>query len=167
MNIQEHHILGNNMLGVLMYLFKNHMQNDCRLYGTHKKLTNELQQIGFKKTAINKAFNWLAELSVLQYNVTYKPPHKQATRIYSTDESKKIGSNGLNFITSLERMGILNTATRELVISQVMQLDHPRITVNQIKWVALMVLFNQKDQYHALLCLEYLVLNEHRENTIH
>jgi Smg protein len=155
------------MLGVLMYLFKNHMQSDCKLYGGSKKLTNELKQIGFKKEAINKALNWLAELSTLQYSVTYNPPHKKATRIYSPDESKKIGRKGLNLITSLERMGILNSATRELVISQVMQLDHPRITVNQIKWVALMVLFNQKNQYHALLCLEYLVLNENRENTIH
>lgn len=155
------------MLGVLMYLFKNHMQSDCRLYGSPKKLTNELQQIGFKKIAINKAFNWLAELSVLQYNVTYNPPHKKTMRIYSTDECKKIGRNGLNFIASLERMGILSCATRELVISQVMQLEHPRVTVNQIKWVTLMVLFNQKDQYHALLCMEYLVLNENRENTIH
>lgn len=155
-----------NMLSVLMYLFKNHMQNDCKLDSSPQNLTAKLQHRGFKKDAINKAFNWLAELTVSQYNIRYNPPQKNSVRIYSNDECKKINKNCRNFIMSLEHNGILNTATRELVISQVMQLDQKEISLNQVKWVALMVLFNQSDQRNALNALTCMVLNNNIE-TIH
>lgn len=155
-----------NMLGVLMYLFKNHMQNNCKLDRSPQNLTVELYQRGFKKDAINKAFNWLAELNVSQYNIKYNPPHKNSIRIYRNDECKKINKSCRNFIMSLEHMGILNSATRELVILQVMQLDQKEISLNQIKWVTLMVLFNQSDQRNAVNALSCMVLNDHIE-TIH
>ncbi len=67
---------------------------------------------------------------------------------------------------SLEHMGILNSGTRELVISQIMQLDQKEISLNQIKWVTLMVLFNQSDQRNAVNALTCMVLNDHIE-TMH
>jgi Smg protein len=155
-----------NMLGVLMYLFKKHMQNNCKLDRSPQNLTAELQQKGFRKDAINKAFNWLAELNVSQYNIKYNSPQKNSIRIYSNDECKKINKICRNFIISLEHSGILNTATRELVISQVMHLDQKEISLNQIKWVALMVLFNQSDQRDALNTLTCMVLNDNIE-TMH
>ncbi|NIM38023.1 MAG: DUF494 family protein, partial [Hydrotalea flava] len=108
----------------------------------------------------------LAELSVSQYNVKYNPPHKNSVRIYSNDECKKINKICRNFIMSLEHMGILNSGTRELVISQIMQLDQKEISLNQIKWVTLMVLFNQSDQRNAVNALTCMVLNDHIE-TMH
>lgn len=155
-----------DMLSVLMYLFKNHMQNNCKLDCSPQNLTAELQRKGFKKDAINKAFNWLAELNVSQYNVKYISSQKNSIRIYSNDECKKISKICRNFLVSLENNGILNAATRELVISQVMHLDHKEISLNQIKWVALMVLFNQSDQREALNTLTCMVLNDNIE-TMH
>ena len=149
-----------------MYLFKNHMENDCRLKNTPQKLIAELQRIGFEKEAINKAFNWLAELSVLQFNVKLNPPHENSIRIFNADEYKKMDKKCRGFIIYLQKLGILNSATRELVISQLMQLDCKRVALKQVKWVALMVLFNQANQRDALLCMEYLVLNDNKE-TMH
>lgn len=159
-------ITTDNMLAVLMYLFENHMDSDCKLDCSPRRLTTKLNKIGFKKNAINKALNWLAELTVLQYNIKYSPPHEDTIRIYSQDERIKISKEGRSFIMSLEQMDILNSGTRELVISQIMQLDQSKISINQIKWVALMVLFNQPDHRDALLCMEHLVLSDETE-TIH
>jgi Smg protein len=154
------------MLRVLMYLFKNHMKNDCRLKDTPQKLIAELQRIGFEKKAIHKAFNWLAELSILQFNVKVNPPHKNSVRIFSIDERIKMDKKCRSFIIYLQKLGILNPATRELAISQIMQLDCKKVTLGQIRWVILMILFNQPEQRDALLCMEHLVLNDNKE-TMH
>lgn len=154
------------MLRVLMYLFKNHMENDCRLKDTPQKLMVELQRIGFKQASINKAFNWLAELRILQFKVKLNPPHKDSVRIFSIDECIKMDKECRGFIISLHEMGVLTTATRELVISQIMQLDCKRVDLCQVQWVILMVLFNQPDQQDALLCMQHLVLNNDKE-TMH
>ena len=155
-----------NMLEALTYLFRNHMDQDCNLDRSPRRLTTELHRAGFKKDAINKAFNWLAELNVLQYNIKYNPPQQDTIRVYSQEECRRIGKEGRNFIMALEQMKILDSGTRELVIAQAMQLDRPRVSVNQIKWVALMVLFNQPEQRNALIGLEHLVLSDDDMETI-
>ena len=44
---------------------------------------------------------------------------------------------------SLEHMGVLDAFTRELVIDRVMALELDEIDPEQLRWVVLMVLFNQ------------------------
>ncbi len=152
-----------NMLNVLMYLFKNHMENNCRLKGNPRKLTVELELLGFERATINKAFNWIADLTVLQVNLKQRPPHRHSVRIFSREEHKKIDKDSQGFIISLQELGILSSSVRELVIAQIMQLDGEKIGVSQVKWVTLMVLFNQPDQRDSLLCMEHLVLHENQE----
>ena len=142
------------------------MENDCKLKDNQQKLILELHRIGFKKESINKAFNWLTELSILQFNVKLNPPHQDSVRIFSIDECRKMDKRCRNFIIYLQRIGVLNTATRELAISQIMQLDCRKVELGQIQWVILMVLFNQPDQRDALLCMQHLVINDDKE-TMH
>ena len=54
----------------------------------------------------------------------------------------------------------LNATTRELVIDRVMALDGDDVDLEQLKWVVLMVLFNQPDQEAAFTWLEDLVLQD-------
>jgi Smg protein len=57
-------------------------------------------------------------------------------------------------------MGVLDSATREMVIDRVMALDSDEVDLEQVKWVVLMVLFNQPGHEAAVAWMEDLVLDE-------
>lgn len=157
-------LIKENMLGVLMYLFENHMQNSCDIKTDKKKLSLELRQAGFKSEAINKAFNWLSELTIQQQIIRQNPPQNRSFRIFTDEECKKLDKHCRNLLLYLEKIKILNSETRELVISQLMQLDEKMVHRSQIKWVTLVILFNQPDQKDALTCMESLILNDTPDN---
>jgi Smg protein len=60
----------------------------------------------------------------------------------------------------MERSGVLSPLTREIVIDRVMALETDDITLDQLKWVMLMVLFNQPGQETAYDFLENMVFDD-------
>ena len=68
------------------------------------------------------------------------------------------------FILFLARSGGLDSHTRELVIDRVMSLDTDEIDSEQLKWVILMVLFNQPGQEQAYAWMEDLVFDGVQEH---
>ena len=150
-----------SVLTVLMYLFKHHMQEDCVVDNDEEKLINQLEKIGFRRPVIYKAFEWLTNLSdleVIQEN-TEKP---NAIRVFSEEECQMFDLESRNFLISLEHQEILSPFMREVVINQVIQLEQEGVDINLIKWVTLMVLFNQPKSDSALSLMELLVLDESR-----
>ncbi|MEZ5671400.1 MAG: DUF494 family protein [Thiotrichaceae bacterium] len=67
----------------------------------------------------------------------------------------------------LEQANILDPQTRELVIDRVMALDTEEFTLEQLKWVVLMVLFNQPGQESSLAWMEDLVYDEVMQGKFH
>jgi Smg protein len=63
-------------------------------------------------------------------------------------------------------MGVLNPASRELVIDRAMALENEDFDIEQLKWVVLMVLFNQPGEEAAYAWLEDLVF-ENMTNCLH
>jgi Smg protein len=55
---------------------------------------------------------------------------------------------------------VLSPRARELVVERVMALDVEEISLEQLKWVMLMVLFNQPGQETAYDALEDMVLDQ-------
>lgn len=149
-----------DMFEVLMYLFENHMQSDCKLHITEKDLMAELVTAGFHSLTIDKALDWLDGLLLIQEQ-TVPLASSESLRIFTPYETQKLTAEIQGFLLSLEHMGILNTATRELVIDRLMAIEEHDIDLPQVKWVTLLVLFNQPDEEAALACMENLVL----ENT--
>ena len=60
----------------------------------------------------------------------------------------------------LEQTGVLDHNTREMVIDRVMALESEEIDLEQLKWVVLMVLFNQPGREAAYAWMEDLVFDE-------
>ncbi len=63
------------------------------------------------------------------------------------------------FILYLEQMGVLTPASRELAIDRAMALEDEYFDVEQMKWVVLMVLFNQPGEEAAYAWVEDLVFD--------
>lgn len=148
-----------NVLDVLMYLFENYM-DDGDFNPDQDTLTAELSEAGFPQTEINKAFSWLEDLANLRAQDQRLVARTSSTRIFTDSERAKMNLETRGFLFFLEQSGVLDARTREMVIDRVMALETEEIDLEQLKWVILMVLFNQPGQEHAYAWVEDLVFNE-------
>jgi Smg protein len=146
-----------DMFEVLMYLFENHMQSDCKLHLNEDVLMAELEKAGFNSATIDRALDWLEGLLTVQESTSIIST-SESIRIYTPQETYRLDVEILGFLLFLQQMGILNTITRELVIDRLMAIEDQDIDLPQVKWVTLLVLFNQPNEEAALACMENLVL---------
>ncbi|MCW9024211.1 MAG: DUF494 family protein [Gammaproteobacteria bacterium] len=150
-----------NVLDVLMYLFENYMSDEVEFDTDEESLRVELQEAGFQPVEITKAFNWLEGLANMQ-----DVPDKEllintaSIRIYTELECEKLDLDSRGFIMFLEQTGVLDHNTREMVIDRIMALEEDEIDIEQLKWVILMVLFNQPGREAAFAWMEDLVFEE-------
>lgn len=150
-----------SVFDVLMYLFENYMDEGPEFNPDQEALMAELSQAGFPHGEINKAFSWLEGLSTLrEQGAPIAGGNPSALRVYAHDEQEKLSVAARGFLLFLEQSGVLDPLTRELVIDRVMALESEEIDLEQLKWVILMVLFNQPGQEHAYAWMEDLVFNE-------
>ncbi len=63
------------------------------------------------------------------------------------------------FLLFLEQVKVLDATTRELVVDRVMALESESIDLEQLKWVVLMVLFNQPGQETMFSWMEDFVFD--------
>lgn len=148
-----------NVLDVLMYLFENYLDDETDVQPDREILRIELEEAGFDRHEVNKAFNWLEGLAA-------DPAHglklhaASALRVYSPLEMLRLDTECRGFLMYLEQTGILNQHQRELVVDRIMALDTDEIDIDQVKWIILMVLFNQPGQEQNYARMEDLVFEE-------
>ncbi|MDP5190488.1 DUF494 family protein [Rheinheimera baltica] len=151
------------MFDILVYLFENYIHNESDIYVNHADLTKELSRAGFHDDDIFKALKWLDNLSALQES--HVKPYlskgiSNATRIYSAPELAKMDVECQGFLLFLEQVNVLDALTREMVIDRVMELDSNSISLEDLKWVVLMVLFNVPGHETAYAQMEDLIFDE-------
>ncbi len=149
-----------NILDVLMYLFENYMNDEIEFDADEESLRTELEQAGFHKAEISKAFLWLEGLAGLQDGSEQLVLNAESIRIYTAEEHEKLDLDSRGFLMFLEQTGVLDHNTREMVIDRVMALESEEIDLEQLKWVVLMVLFNQPGREAAYAWMEDLVFEE-------
>jgi Smg protein len=148
-----------NMFDVLMYLFEHYyMDEETELSPDRESLHSELLEAGFPSRDINQAFEWLEDLAVQPHQV-HAPQTGSALRIYSDTECERLDAESRGFLLFLEQMGILTPDARERVIDRAMALNTEDFDIGQLKWVVLMVLFNQPGAEAAYAWMEDLVFD--------
>jgi Smg protein len=154
-----------NILDVLMYLFEHYMSDDVDADKDEESLRDDLQEAGFHQHQIAKAFDWLEGLTSLQENPHLDTAHKTTSiRVFTEKEMEKLDLECRGFLMFLENVGVLDYSARELVIDRVMALDSDDVDMEQLKWVVLMVLFNQPGREEAFAWMEDLVFDENTGN---
>ncbi len=148
-----------NMFDVLMYLFEHYyMDDDTEAGPDRESLHTELLEAGFPPVEISQAFEWLEGLSVQQHQMQV-PQTANTIRIYADVETERLSAESRGFLLFLEQMGILPADARERVIERVMALETDDFDLTQLKWVILMVLFNQPGAEAAYAWMEDLVFD--------
>ena len=150
-----------NILDVLIYLFENYMFDNDEFEPDQETLIIELGQAGFDQAMIDRAFEWLENLAILSdNNVAGQPGISQGSiRLYTDDELEQIGVEARGLLLKLEQCGVLDTLSREMVITQLMALGADTIELEHVKWVILMVLSNYTDGEGVSELTETVVLD--------
>ncbi len=152
-----------NTLDVLLYLFQNFMDGELEIDPDRDFLEDQLVEAGFQPYEIDKAFLWLDDLSKQQENQR-DTKHNASFRVYADEELSSLDLECRDFLLYLENMGVLTPDNRELVIERVMALDSYDFDIERLKWVVLMVLFNQAEENSNYEWIENMVFDSSLES---
>jgi Smg protein len=143
-----------NVLDVLVYLFEHFIYAESETAGDRDSLKDELQQAGFSAGGIQQAFEWLEELERRRPQIAAMSGPSGPVRVYAPQEAERLDGECRGFLMYLEQQGVLDPLRRELVLDRVMALESEALSVEDLKWVVLMVLFNQPGQEAAFAWME-------------
>ena len=152
--------MNENVVDILIYLFENYMDSDHNPPSDQEQIHEELLQAGFPEQEIHKAFRWMDELALSQESQVLRNHTNSAMRIYTDEELSRLDVECRGLLLFLEQTNILDPSNRELVIERAVALDARQISVEDLKWVVLMVLINQPGQESAFAQMEDLVYND-------
>ena len=153
-----------SILDVLLYLFEHYFTENADLVRDRENLQSgplfeELGHAGFSAAEINKAFEWLDALA-RQRPAPSPVRADRPTRVYAGPELDRLDTDCRGFLLFLEQHGVLDAGQRELVVDRAMALDQHEIDLDDLKWVVLMVLFNQPGSEAAYAWMETQMFEE-------
>jgi Smg protein len=131
------------MYDILVYLFENCQQTEVAY--DSDRVAKKLSAAGFEDSDISEALHWLdGVLRGPQAGLDKLPDAQRSFRAYAPRELAKLDAECRGFLITLERSGILNPRTRELVIERSLAASGDSLSLEQLKLIVLMVLWNQQ-----------------------
>jgi Smg protein len=142
-----------NVFDIIIYLFENYLDDEYGFVPDPEAIRTELLEAGFPQGEVNKAFEWLESLTQ-QQDITSAAP---SFRVFSPEETAKLDTECRGLLIFLEQSGILTPASREQVIDRLMAFRDDEISLENLKWVVLVILFSRPDEETAFARMEDLV----------
>jgi len=148
------------MFELLIYMFENYLSSQNKLDFNNMSL--ELEAAGFDNDEIKDAFDWFAQLKVMSDKVPLKlkSRSKPKLRIYTANEKEKVSSDALGFLIFLEQAQVLNDFEREIIIDRSMALNQNFISIDEIRWIVMMTLWNNGKENDYLFVEDALYQKE-------
>jgi Smg protein len=158
--------MNGTVLDILIYVFDRYMFDEAPEVPEREALARDLESAGFGEANVERALDWLADLAGERHRpglgaADGAAPRIQsaALRIYSSLELARLSVDCRGLLLSLENADILSPGQRELVIDRLLALDVEDLTLDQVRWVVLMVLSSQPGQEQACARMETLVFD--------
>ena len=152
-----------SVLDVLMYLFENYFYEEPEEQPDRDYLEQNLHEAGFTNGEIDKAFKWLDGLAEQRFQPEFKMRTDEPVRVFVDSEVNRIDTESRDFLMYLSNCGVLDAQRRELVLDRLMALESEEIDLEDIKWVVLMVLFNQPGQEANFAWMEDLMFDSEQD----
>ncbi len=151
------------MFDILVYLFENYVHAGA--CPESDQLARKLSAAGFEDEDISEALEWLSGLREPSAAASViAAPHEGSIRLYAAEEEARIDAGCRGFLLFLENAGVLDAATRELIIERSLALSSFNLNLHRLKVIVLMVLW-QKDHPLDTLILDELLAEEDDEET--
>jgi Smg protein len=148
--------MDNTVFDILVYVFDHYLLEELPVSAERADIARDLEDAGFRGINVERALDWLADLA----DERERPglhANERAFRLYSPEESARLDAGCRGLLLSLERGGILSATQREIVIDRLLALDAEELSLEQVKWVVLMVLSCQPGEEAACERMEDLV----------
>ncbi len=152
-----------NVLDVLMYLFENYFYEEPEEQPDRDSLEQNLHEAGFTNGEIEKAFKWLDGLAEQRFQPEFKMHTDEPVRVFVAPEVDRLDTGCRDFLMYLSNCGVLDAQRRELVLDRLMALETHEIDLEDVKWVVLMVLFNQPGQEANFAWMEDLMFDSEQD----
>jgi Smg protein len=138
------------MYDILAYLFENCQQ--AELADDRERVVRKLSAAGFDDCDISEALHWLAGVLSAPPGVSRPLPDARASfRAFAPRELAKLDAECRGFLITLEHSGILTPDTRELVLERSLAASGAALSLDQLKLIVLMVLWNHQTSTSRLL----------------
>ncbi len=125
------------MFEVLVYMFENYVaHNICPDQDT---LAMELLAAGFEDDEIHDAVDWINRLNAMADDEVTSPA-AHTLRVYASDEAIKLESEALGFLSFLLSNQIIQLHQHEIIIERAMALPQPVVHLDEVRWIAYMLL---------------------------
>lgn len=149
------------VIDVLVFLFDNYLSIETDDLNDEMSLTCELEEAGFPEGEIHKAFDWLGNLAELYQTQHFiMPQHPDSIRLLTKDEYAKLDVECQGFLVNLQRTGLLDTVTREIILESAMGLGVERLALSAFKRIIGLVLLNSPRQDELPLWAEDLIFDD-------
>ena len=143
------------MYDILVYLFENCQQYE--LSSEKDRVAKKLSAAGFEESDISEALTWLAGVVRGPHrSLAPLPDSGAAFRAYAPKELAKLDAGCRGLLIYFEQSGILTPQTREHVIERALAASGEGLTIEQLKLVVLMVLWNRKTPSSRLIAEDLL-----------
>jgi Smg protein len=149
------------MYEILAYLFEHCRQTE--LAEDSELVAKKLSAAGFEDTDISEALSWLAGvLRVPHHNLAPIPDSCNSFRAYAPKELAKLDAESRGFLLTLEQSGILSPQMREHVIERALAATGSALSLEQLKLIVLMVLWNRQTPTSRLLAEDLFTAQQER-----
>lgn len=132
------------MFDILIFLFESYF------YANHcpdpDKLSVKLSAAGFEDEDIHRALDWLSGLKHLTKADYPAAINHSGSRCYAELENRRISQEALRFLTFWEQSKMITPVEREMILDRAMVLDRENLPLDQVKLIALLVLWNQHEE---------------------
>ena len=152
-----------SVLDVLMYLFENYFYEEPEEQPDRDSLEQNLHEAGFTNQEIDKAFKWLDGLAEQRFQPEFKMHTDEPVRVFVDSEVNRLDTDCRDFLMYLSNCGVLDVQRRELVLDRLMALEAEEICLEDVKWVVLMVLFNQPGQEANFAWMEDMMFDSEQD----
>lgn len=143
------------MYDILAYLFEYCHRAD--LSDDNELIAKKLAAAGFDDSDISEALSWLAGmLHAPHRSVAPVPGSARSVRTYAPRECAKLDADCRGMLMRLENIGVLDAAMRELVIDRALAASERTLSLDQLRLIVLMVLWNLEKPPSRLIAEELL-----------
>jgi len=142
------------MFDILLFLFESYF--DAGSYPEPNRLSAKLTAAGFEEEDINQALTWLSGLRELSQATYPESINHSGLRCYTDYEAERMSEEGLRFIAFWEHNKMITPIEREMIIDRVVALGRDKLSVDKVKLIALMVLWNQHEDLDPMLIEDLL-----------
>ena len=132
-----------DFLDILLYLFEYYSEDPVRESDTSFVIRDHLIDAGFQDVAIDHAMDWVEIFKNSKDDTMLHTPSNSSVRILSDDEKNLLDVECQNYISRLEKFGLLTPEKRELLIDKLTSIGFEPMDLEVVKALSILMLFQE------------------------